>query len=104
MRAGEAVGHVGGRFHVAGKDVADRAPRLQSRVEGIDRRARHAEGRIDTLFLQNQDRRVDGAHPCHVSSPSRTCRRRTLRGCKRNVMFSIFSKKFFISIAGITGY
>ena len=44
LGAGVALGHVRGRLDMAGKDVADRAARLQRRIERVDRRARHAEG------------------------------------------------------------
>src|SRR5690606_17966295 len=68
---GIAFRHVACALDVAGKDMADRAPRLQRRIEGVDRRARYAEGTIDAFLLQNQDRCIDSTHFSHgISSVS----------------------------------
>ena len=51
------------------QDMADRAARLQRRVERVDRRARHAEGAGNAFLFENENRRVDGAHPGHDLAP-----------------------------------
>ena len=69
LGAGEPFGHVGGRLDMPRQDVADRAPRLHRRVERIDRRARHAEGAGNAFLFENENRRIDGAHPGHDPAP-----------------------------------
>jgi hypothetical protein len=58
---------------MTGKDMADRAPRLQRRVERIDRRARHAERAGNTFLFKNENRRIDSAHPGHFPALHRVC-------------------------------
>ena len=67
LGAGVAFGHVRGGLDVARQDMADRAARLQRRIERIDRRARHAESAGNPFPFENENRGVDGAHPGHVS-------------------------------------
>ena len=50
---------------MAGEDMAHRTARLQRRIEGIDCGPRNAEGAIDTLLLQHQNRCIDSTHFCH---------------------------------------
>jgi hypothetical protein len=50
---------------MAGEDMANRAARLQRRIEWIDCSARNAEGAIDAFPLQHQHRSIDSTHSCH---------------------------------------
>jgi hypothetical protein len=68
LGTGKALGHVRRALDVAGKDMADRSPRLQGRVEWIDRGPRDAEGAVNPLLLQHVDGSVDSTHLDHDHS------------------------------------
>ena len=77
---------------MAGQDMADRAARLERRIERIDRRARHAESAGDPLPLENENRGIDRAHPGHVRPPFDLT---MAENAPRRGDFSIFSEIFF---------
>jgi hypothetical protein len=56
-----------GGLDMAGENVADGTPRLQCRVKPVDSRTRHAEAAGDAFLFENENCRIDGAHPGHVS-------------------------------------
>lgn len=57
--------HVGGAFDVAGERVVDATALLERPVEGVDRRARHAEGVADAFELEDLNCRSGSGHTRH---------------------------------------
>jgi hypothetical protein len=78
---------------MAGEDVADRSPRLQRRIERVDRRTRYTESAIDPLAFENKNGCIDGAHSGHDGPPQKACDDRHSQGFS---YFSIFPEFFSI--------
>lgn len=70
LGTGVALGHVGGALDVAGQRVADAADVLELAVEGVDRRAGHAERGGDAFALEDLNGRCGGGHTRHGSAPA----------------------------------
>ncbi len=64
--AGVTFSHVRGPFHVPRQIVFDAAVPPHRIVEGVDRRAGHAERGGDPFFFQHVHCRVYRSHNCHV--------------------------------------
>ena len=69
LRPRVAFGHVRGSLHMPSKDMADRRPGTQRRIQRVNRGARYAKGTSHTLHLQYPYRRVNRSHFCHDSIP-----------------------------------